>query len=109
MNYRIRVVSRPEVAPGFELAGLRTVESGSSRELAGRLSELDEGGKVGIILLQDSLYDALPDDVRRKFGRRPLPMIVPFPGPAWAARAEGAEAYIVELLRQVVGYRVRLR
>jgi hypothetical protein len=34
---------------------------------------------------------------------------VPFPGPAWEARGEAAEAYIVELLRQVIGYRVRLR
>jgi hypothetical protein len=36
-------------------------------------------------------------------------MLVPFPGPAWSERAEAAEAYIVELLRQVIGYRVRLK
>jgi hypothetical protein len=51
----------------------------------------------------------LPDELQREFGRRPLPMLVPFPGPVWEVQEESAEAYVVELLRQVVGYRVRLR
>jgi hypothetical protein len=42
-------------------------------------------------------------------GRRSLPVLIPFPGPAWVERPAAAEAYIVELLRQVIGYRVRLR
>jgi hypothetical protein len=33
---------------------------------------------------------------------------VPFPGPAWGPPREGAEAYIAELLRRAIGYRVRL-
>jgi hypothetical protein len=34
-------------------------------------------------------------------------MVVPFPSPSWTAPAEGPEAYIAELLRQAIGYRVR--
>jgi hypothetical protein len=36
-------------------------------------------------------------------------MVLPVPGPEWGKRRSTAEAYIVELLRQVIGYRVRLR
>jgi hypothetical protein len=36
-------------------------------------------------------------------------MIVPFPPPSWAAPEEEAEAYLVEILRRAIGYRVRLR
>jgi vacuolar-type H+-ATPase subunit F/Vma7 len=97
------------VAPGFELAGLRTVEASRPQETAERLAELSEDPKVGIVLIQDTLFESLPEGVRPRIGRRPLPMVVPFPGPAWVVRPEGAEAYVVELLRQVVGYRVRLR
>jgi vacuolar-type H+-ATPase subunit F/Vma7 len=97
------------VAAGFALAGLRGVEASSPQEAADRLRGLRGEAGVGVILLQDSLYDGLPDDARREFGRRPLPMVVPFPGPAWALRPREADAYIVELLRQVVGYRVRLK
>lgn len=109
MSYVVRVVSRPAAAAGFALAGLRAAEASTPEEAGERVRALRAEPGVGVILLEDSLYDRLPEDVRREFGRRPLPMIVPFPGPAWAARPESAEAYIVELLRQVVGYRVRLR
>ncbi len=109
MSHRVRVVSRPDVSAGFGLAGLRAIEATAAPEAGQRLRELRDDPAVGVILVEHTLYDGLPDDVRRVFGRRPLPMVVPFPGPAWAERPEGAEEYIVELLRQVVGYRVRLR
>jgi hypothetical protein len=35
-------------------------------------------------------------------------MVVPFPAPLWAPPAPGPEAFIAELLRQAIGYRVRL-
>lgn len=109
MTHNVRVVCRPDVSAGFGLAGLKAVEASSPPEAVDRLAELRADPGVGVILLEDSLHDQLPEDARRGFGRRPLPMIVPFPGPAWVARPEGAETYVVELLRQVVGYRVRLR
>jgi len=109
MAYALRVLCRPEVAAGFALAGLKPIEAASPEAgvaaLRGLLAEPD----VGVALVEDAFYEALPDDLRRQAGRRPLPLVVPFPGPAWTAPPEGAEAYIVELLRQVIGYRVRLK
>jgi vacuolar-type H+-ATPase subunit F/Vma7 len=63
---------------------------------------------VGVVLLEDRLYDDLPEETRRAISSSPLPMVVPFPGPTWAVRPP-AEEYIVELLRQAIGYRVRIR
>jgi vacuolar-type H+-ATPase subunit F/Vma7 len=109
MSRTVRAVCRSDVAAGYRLAGLRTIEAQTPAEAGERLRELREQPDVGVILLEDTLYAELPEDLRREFGRRPLPMIVPFPGPLWRVTPESAEAYIVELLRQVVGYRVRLR
>ena len=109
MGYAVRVVCRPEVAAGFALAGLRPLEAATPAEGAVRVVELLAQRDLGVILVEDAFYDGLPPEVRREVGRRPLPMLVPFPGPAWVERPEGPEAYIVELLRQVIGYRVRLR
>ena len=105
----VRVVCRPEIATGFALAGLRPVEFSSDDEGRERLQELLAETGVGVVLVEAGLYDRLPDEMRRQFGRRPLPMIVPFPEPTWAEKPDAAEAYIVELLRRVIGYRVRLR
>jgi len=105
----VRVVCRPEIAAGFALAGLRPVEFSSDDEGRERLQELLTEPELGVALVEAGFYDRLPEEMRRRFGRRPLPMIVPFPEPSWTEKPDAAEAYIVELLRQVIGYRVRLR
>lgn len=109
MTYGVRVLSRPEVAAGFALAGLHAIPASGPTEGRGRLQELLATPDVGVVLMEDGLYGGLPDDVRRQLGRCPLPMVVPFPGPVWARQTDAAEQYIVELLRQVIGYRVRLK
>jgi vacuolar-type H+-ATPase subunit F/Vma7 len=109
MAYGLRVLCRPEVAAGFALAGLRSTEAVSDEAGVAAVRSLLSEADVGVALVEDRFYEALPEDLRRQVGRRPLPLVVPFPGPAWTAPPEGAEAYIVELLRQVIGYRVRLK
>lgn len=105
----MRVLCRPEVAAGFALAGLRAVPAVTAHAAETRLRELVSEPETGVLLVEEQLHDALPPDVRRRFARRPLPMVVPFPGPMWGEPAAGPEAYVIELLRQVIGYRVRLR
>ena len=109
MPYGVRALSRPEIGAGFALAGLRPVEAASAEQARERLQELLATPEVGVVLMEQGFYERLPEELRRQLGRRPLPMVVPFPEPAWAGRVEQAEAYIVELLRQVIGYRVRLK
>ncbi len=109
MSYAVQVLCRPEVGAGFGLAGLRPLETTDVADGIARLRELLRDPTAGVVLVEESLYDALPEDLRLELSRRPLPMVVPFPGPQWEERREGAETYIIELLRQVIGYRVRLK
>ena len=109
MPHGVRVLSRPGIGAGFALAGLRPVEAGSVEQVRERLQELMAAPDVGVVLMEQGFYDHLPEELRRQLGRRALPMVVPFPEPAWAGGVEQAETYIVELLRQVIGYRVRLK
>jgi vacuolar-type H+-ATPase subunit F/Vma7 len=109
VTHALRVVCRPEVAAGFALAGLAPVTAATPEASAAAVRELLEQHDVGVVLVEDSCYAALPDDLQRQVGHRPLPLVVPFPGPTWTERPGRADAYIVELLRQVIGYRVRLR
>ena len=109
MALELRVLCRPEVGMGFALAGVAPLEASSNEAGATALRDLMAEKETGVVLVQDSMYDALPEDVRRQLGRRPLPLVVPFPGPMWTRRPMEAESYIIELLRQVIGYRVRLK
>lgn len=109
MTHAVRIVCRPDVGVGFGLAGLSRIEVEDPAAAAARILELLGLPGVGVVLVQEEFYAALPDEVKRDLGRRALPMVVPFPGPTPAARLEGAEAHIVEILRQAIGYSVRLR
>ena len=109
MGYGVRVLARPEIGAGFSLAGLQTVDAGDDAQAREQLQGLMSTPEIGVILVEEGLYDRLPEESRRDLGRRPLPMVVPFPEPAWTERPQEADAYIIELLRQVIGYRVRLK
>lgn len=108
MRARTRVLCTPEVAPGFRLVGLEPVEAADGADGAARLAELRSRPEVGVVLIEEDLYDSLPQPELRALEREARPLVVPFPGPVWAP-PPSPEAYVVELLRRAIGYRVKLR
>ena len=105
----LRVVTEPALAAGFRLAGLPVEEARSPRDVTAAIERLTREHDAGVILVQQDLWDALPEAERRAIERTPLPIIVPVPPPQWAARGRGAEDYILDLLQRAIGYRVRLQ
>ena len=105
---QVRILCGADVAPGFSLAGFATVEVAGVEEGVERLQDLAADPAIGVILVEERIYHALPEEVRRSIGARSLPMILSFPGPTWAEATSAAESYIVEMLRLAIGYRVRL-
>lgn len=108
MQYAVGVLCSPAVAAGFRLAGLTPIEAPDPADGARRFRECLGARQLGVLLIEDRIYNRLSETDRRSHARRALPMIVPFPGPAWAPHEAGPEALIAELLRQAIGYRVRL-
>jgi len=107
MQLRVCVLCRPEVAPGFELAGVsvdRAEEPGATEAL----SRLADDPSVGIVLVEERLRRALPEPLVRRIDRRAAPLLISFPSPSWEGPS-AAEDYVLEILRQAVGYRVRAR
>jgi V/A-type H+-transporting ATPase subunit F len=109
MSMRVRAITGPGLATGFQLAGFAVDEVSSAREASDRVLAALEQPDLGILLVEQRLLDALPIAVRRDAERRPVPVLVPIPAPAWAGRTDDAERFILELLRRAIGYRVRLQ
>jgi vacuolar-type H+-ATPase subunit F/Vma7 len=106
---RVQLVATGASASGWLLAGLPVYEAVSLADGAARVALLAESGTPDVVLVEQSIYDALDPEQRTALSRRPLPLVVPYPGPAWAGDVTEAHAVIAELLRQAIGYRVRLR
>jgi vacuolar-type H+-ATPase subunit F/Vma7 len=109
MSTELRILCRPEVATGFSLTSLPVLEASTAADAAEILRPLLDDRSVGVVLIEERFRNGLPEDVQRRISRQPAPLVVPFPSPEELDQADTAESYIVELLRQVIGYRVRLR
>lgn len=109
MSLHVRVIASPGFATGFRLAGFAVDEVSTAREAFDRFVAAGAQADLGILLVEQRLLDALPAVVRRDAERRPVPVLVPIPSPAWAGQKVDAENFILELLRRTIGYRVRLQ
>lgn len=109
MKRPVRIVCRSGPAAGFALAGLGIDEVRTPSEGAARIAALAQDPSIGLLLAEEDCWLALPESQRRALVRKALPLIVPFPGPSWDRAAPAADAHLVEILRQALGYRVRLR
>ncbi len=108
MGLSVRVLCSPIMAAGFGLAGLASIETADPAEGGRKLLRLLDQPGLGVLLVENAVYAALSQADHRTLARRPLPMVVPFPGPEWAVQREGPDAFIAELLRRAIGYRVKL-
>lgn len=107
MDLSVRVVCRPEIAAGFELAGLRAGTATNGAGTRAQLAALASDPGVGIVLLEDRLQRTLPADLAQRLERQPRPLIAIFPSPRFGT-AEAAEEALLDVLRRAIGYRVRL-
>ncbi|HEU4938849.1 MAG TPA: V-type ATP synthase subunit F [Vicinamibacterales bacterium] len=102
------MVLRSEITAGVELAGLAVTRVDAAHDAADTIRHAAANADLGIVLVDDALYRTLPRELRSRFDREALPIIAAIPAPHRNVDGE-AEAYILEILKQAIGYRVRLR
>ena len=102
MRTALRIVCRHPAALGIALAGVAPVEAATGDEAASAIA----GARL--VLMEQTLFDALPSATRRQLRRDGVPVVMPFPGPALAPGAP-PERELLEVLRRAVGYRLRLK
>lgn len=112
MKYNVRAATSASLAPGFRLAGMVVDEINPGDDATAVGEQLEKSANradTGILLIEQTLFDAAPDVLKRALEQRALPIIVPIPGATFVPSERGAEDYILDLLRRAIGYRVRLQ
>ncbi len=109
MPYAVQAIGPGDMAAGFSLAGVPVIEVSSTEEGVARLAEALARDDIGVLLADESIVKALPEDLRRRTVRKPIPVVVPVPRPKWENREEDIASYILDLLQRAIGYRMRLK
>ena len=100
---RLLVITTPELAAGYRLAGAATLEAASVAQAASRLEELLEH-EDGVIALHGPYFRALPPLLRRRLDALRAPLVVALPAGAAPEEAEDRRERLLQMLRQAVGY-----
>ena len=104
--YRLGIITDSESATGFRLAGADVREAATPQEALEHLRSfvtLD----YGLVAINEALLEGTGEERSRMLRDRDLPIIVPFP--ATQAVIESGEAYIARLVKEHIGFYVKLR
>ena len=104
--YRFMVLTDPDTAAGFRMAGVETLEATSPDEVKGLLASLIQDGETGIIAVNEDFMQGIDERLMTRIERSSRPIVIPIPG---RSRRGGGMAYIERLLRRAIGYNVVLR
>lgn len=104
--YRFMVLTDPDTAAGFRMAGVETLEATSPDEVKGLLASLIQDGETGIIAVNEDFVEGLDERLAARIEESARPIVIPIPG---RSRRGGGMAAIEQLLRRAIGYSVVLR
>jgi len=104
--YKVAVITDSETATGFRLAGVEVREASTPAEALDLIRQYTAAG-YGLLAVNEDLLQGTEEARARILRGRDLPVIVPVP-PA-RAKLESGEAYIARLVKEHIGFAVKLR
>ena len=104
--YKFIVVTDPDSAPGFRLAGADVLEASNLDEAKRIIPSLIYKDDTGIIAISEDLMAVLDDKLLEKIDKTYRPIIIPIP-----SRLKGISrtSYIERLLQRAIGYNIVIR
>lgn len=103
---RLVVVTAPEQAAGFRLAGATTEVAGSVAEALAIIQELVEGGEGGVIAVHEPFLKEMDPRMRRRLEGLTNPVVVALPTGVAVEGENKRRARLTQALRRAVGFRI---
>lgn len=103
---RLIVITTPDVAPGFQLAGVETFAVESPAEAQALVQEFLAQGEGNLVVVRQDLLAAAPPRLQQQIATSYRPIVMPIPGGSPTVAAESRQVYIAELIRRAVGFHI---
>ena len=107
--YRVAVLTDPQNADGFRLAGVEVTVASSPAEARDRLAELVDDDTTGILAVNETMLSAIDDRLQKKIDASWRPIVIGLPIQDHLQTGEGHKTYLARLIRRAVGFDITLR
>lgn len=104
---RLMVITTPDLAPGFELAGVEIFAVEDVNQAESILDELLTGDEASLIVVRQGLLEAMGTRLQRRVRHSYRPVVIGIPGgiPTITASMR-RQHYLTELIRRAIGFRI---
>lgn len=107
--YKLIVLTDPDSADGFRLAGVSVFTAESADDARGKLASLVDDDESGIIAVNESFMAGIDDRTQRKIARGFRPIVISLPVREHLAEPQDRRGYLSLLIRRAVGFDITLR
>jgi V/A-type H+-transporting ATPase subunit F len=107
--YKLIVLTDPETADGFRLAGVDVYAVGSNEEARSVLSGLVDDDTSGIIAVNEKMMAGIDERLQRKIDSIYRPIVISLPIREHLEIGEDHRAYLSRLIRRAIGFDITLR
>ncbi|MGB8312225.1 MAG: V-type ATP synthase subunit F [Halobacteriota archaeon] len=104
--YKFVVVTDPDTAPGFRLAGVDVLEVSNVEEAKKIIPSLLFKDDTGIVAVNEDFMASLDEKLMERIEKTHRPIIIPIPS---RIRQIDRTDYIERLLRRAIGYNIVVR
>ncbi|HUF39284.1 MAG TPA: V-type ATP synthase subunit F [Anaerolineales bacterium] len=105
----LRIVVRPDLAPGFALAGVETFSVERAETAASLLTSWLDGGETGLIGLDERILSELERPLLKRLDTSNRLFHIAVPAGTFSGTAEARQERIATLIRQAIGFHITFR
>lgn len=107
--YKLIVLTDPDNADGFRLAGVDVVVAESPDEVREKLNGLLDDEAAGIIAVNEQMMAAIDQRTQRRIDTIYRPLVISLPIREKLSIGEDHRAYLARLIRRAIGFDITLR
>jgi V/A-type H+-transporting ATPase subunit F len=107
--YRLIVLTDPDNADGFRLAGVDVEVVDSDDQVRERLNRLLDDESSGIIAVNEHMMAAIDERTQKKIDSIYRPLVISLPLREKLAIGDDHRAYLARLIRRAIGFDITLR
>ncbi len=107
--YKAIVITDPETADGFRLAGVTVVEAENADEAREKIKALLDDPNAEILAVNESFYNAIDEKTQEKIDSIYRPIVIPLPIKETVEMAGERRAYLARLIHRAIGFDITLR